>query len=219
METRKIIRWLTLLRYNSIMIFLPEKGLYAITNNDNSLDDVKTVLQGGAVILQYREKTKPDPFHAKKLKTLCTDFKVTFIINDNPQLAKEVKADGVHLGKEDGSYNKTRELLGDKAIIGISCYDSLDLAIEAENQGANYVAFGSFFPSKTKQNTRRPDLDLLKQAREKLSIPIVAIGGITPENGRPLVEAGADYIAAIHGVFGQSNPELAAKKYTKLFKD
>ncbi len=201
------------------MIPLPKKGLYAITSNNDSLDHVETVLQAGTVILQYREKIKPDPEHTKKLKKLCTNFKVTFIINDNPQLAKEVKADGVHLGEEDGSYDETRQLLGDKAIIGISCYDSLDLAIEAEKQGANYVAFGAFFPSKTKQNTRRPDLDLLIQAREKLSIPIVAIGGITPENGRPLVEAGADYIAAIHGVFGQDDPELEAKKYTKLFKD
>ena len=200
------------------MHFTHKKGLYAITSNNDSLDDIKTVLQAGSVILQYREKTKSDPNHAKKLKTLCTDFKVTFIINDNPQLAKEVKADGVHLGEEDDSFHETRELLGDKAIIGISCYDSLDLAIEAEKQGANYVAFGSFFPSKTKQNTRRPDLDLLKQAKGKLSIPIVAIGGITPKNGRPLVEAGADYIAAIHGVFGQSDPELAAKKYAALFE-
>ncbi len=198
---------------------LAAKGLYAITSNDDSLDDVKFVLQAGTTILQYREKINPDPSHAKKLKKLCTDFNVTFIINDNPQLAKEVEADGVHLGEEDGSYDETRQLLGDKAIIGISCYDSLDLAIEAEKKGANYVAFGSFFPSKTKQNTRRPDLDLLKQAREKLSIPMVAIGGITPENGRPLVEAGADYIAAIHGVFGQEDPEAAAKKYTELFKD
>ncbi len=201
------------------MISFPKKGLYAITSNDESLDNVKTVLQAGTAILQYREKIKPDPDHAKKLKNLCTDFKVTFIINDNPQLAKEVEADGVHLGEEDSSYDETRELLGDKAIIGISCYDSLDLAIETEKQGANYVAFGAFFPSISKQNTRRPDPDLLKQAREKLSIPIVAIGGITPENGRPLVEAGADYIAAIHGVFGQNDPELAAKKYTELFKD
>ncbi len=197
---------------------IPKKGLYTITSNNDSLDDVKTVLQTGIAILQYREKINPDLDHAKKLKKLCADFKVTFIINDNPQLAKEVEADGVHLGEEDGSYDKTRQLLGDKAIIGISCYDSLELAIEAEKQGANYVAFGSFFPSKTKQNTRRPDLDLLKRAREKLSIPIVAIGGITPENGRPLVEAGADYIAAIHGVFGQTDPELAAKKYAALFE-
>ena len=201
------------------MILLLQKGLYAITSNNYSLDDVETVLQAGAIILQYREKTNPDPDHAKKLKKLCADFKVTFIINDNPQLAKEVEAGGVHLGEEDGSYDETRQLLGDKAIIGISCYDSLDLAIEAEKQGANYVAFGAFFPSKTKQNTRRPDLNLLKQAREILSIPIVAIGGITPENGRPLVEAGADFIAAIHGVFGQNDPELAARKYTELFKD
>ncbi len=201
------------------MMFLPEKGLYAITSNNDSLDHIETILQARTAILQYREKINPDPDHAKKLKSLCEDFKVTFIINDNPQLAKEVKADGVHLGEEDDSYDETRELLGNEAIIGISCYDSLDLAIEAEKLGANYVAFGSFFPSKTKQNTRRPDLELLKQARKKLSIPIVAIGGITPENGRPLVEAGADFIAAINGVFGQDDPELAAKKYTELFKD
>ena len=201
------------------MCFLSVKGLYAITSNNDHFDDVKTVLQARTSILQYREKINPDLDHAKKLKKLCKEFKVTFIINDNPQLAKEVKADGVHLGEDDGSYEETRKLLGDDAIIGISCYDSIELAIEAEKQGANYVAFGAFFPSKTKQNTRRPDLDLLKQAREKLSIPIVAIGGITPENGRPLVEAGADYIAAIHGVFGQDDPELAAKKYTELFED
>ncbi len=201
------------------MISLLKKGLYAITNNNDPLKNVEAILKAGTVILQYREKTNPDPKYAKKLILLCRNHKAIFIINDDPHLAKMIGADGVHIGEKDGSYQQARKLLGKKAIIGISCYDSLELAIEAEQLGANYVAFGTFYPSKTKQNTRRPNLDLLTQAKKKLSIPIVAIGGITPENAPPLIAAGADYIAAIHGVFGQSDPGKVAKEYKELFEE
>ncbi|MFK8069155.1 MAG: thiamine phosphate synthase [Gammaproteobacteria bacterium] len=195
------------------------KGLYAITSNNDSLMAVQAVLQAGTAVLQYREKLKPNIVHARSLKRLCDQNNAVLIINDNPELARAVNADGVHLGEDDESLEQVREILGEDSIIGVSCYDSLGLAIEAEQRGANYVAFGAFFPSKTKQNTRRPDLDLLRKAKKKLSIPIVAIGGITPENASPLITAGADYIAAIHGVFGQSDPSKAAKQYKELFEE
>ncbi len=193
------------------------KGLYAITSNADSLEDVKAVLQAGASCLQYREKTNPDPARARALSALCTEYDTVFIINDDPELAKDVNADGVHLGEEDASFTEARKWLGKDAIIGISCYDSMELARHAEKEGADYVAFGSFFPSETKRNPRRPKLELLRAARNKLSIPIVAIGGITPENAEPLLEAGADFIAAIHGLFGQPDPGDAAKRYIELF--
>lgn len=196
-----------------------QKGLYAIASNTDTLANVKAVLQAGAAVLQYREKRYPDQEHALQLKNLCKLYATIFIINDHPELARAVHADGVHLGERDDIYTDARALLGDDAIIGVSCYDSLTLALDAERQGASYVAFGSFFPSQTKLNTRRPNRDLLKQARAQLSIPIVAIGGITPENGQAIVAAGADYLAAIHGIFGQEDPGAAAKKYIDLFLD
>lgn len=194
-----------------------KKGLYAIASNTDTLANVKAVLQAGAAVLQYREKRYPDQGHALQLKNLCNLYNTAFIINDHPELARDVNADGVHLGEHDDAYTNARALLGDDAIIGISCYDSLALALDAEKQGASYVAFGSFFTSKTKLNPCRPDRVLLKQARAQLSIPIVAIGGITPENGQAIIAAGADYLAAIHGIFGQNDPGAAAKKYIDLF--
>ncbi|MEE9286627.1 MAG: thiamine phosphate synthase [Gammaproteobacteria bacterium] len=204
----------------------PLRGLYAITDNtliapSALLEMVEKVLMGGATVIQYRDKTTDSTRReqeAKALHELCQDHNAPLIINDDIELATMVGAEGVHLGKHDIKYHKTRELMGEGAIIGVSCYDQLNRARKAESVGADYVAFGSFFPSKTKPNTVRATTDLLREARQLISIPIVAIGGITPENGKMLLDSGADLLAVIQGLFGEPNPEDAAKRYSMLFE-
>jgi len=143
---------------------------------------------------------------------------VPLIVNDDPRLAWDIGADGVHLGQDDPPYEEARALLGPEATLGVSCYNSLDRAVSAQRIGADYVAFGRFFPSKTKPRAKQAPLALLREARRQLSIPIVAIGGITPENGSALIEAGADRVAVIEGVFGQPDPEAAGCPYTGLLR-
>jgi thiamine-phosphate pyrophosphorylase len=142
-----------------------------------------------------------------------------FIINDDVTLAKETQADGVHLGREDAAIAQARKQLGSRAIIGVSCYNELARAEQAAAQGADYVAFGRFFPSRTKPQAVPASLDLLREAKKKLHIPVVAIGGITPENGASLIAAGANALAVIEGVFGQADVRAAAERYASLFKN
>lgn len=194
------------------------KGLYAISNNADPISHVQAVLNTGIAMLQYREKSKPDPAFARQLCELCIQYSVPLIVNDDLELAKSIEAHGVHLGEDDHALPEARDQLGQTSIIGVSCYDSIDLALDAEKCGASYVAFGSFYPTTSKKVTRHATTELLLKAREQLSIPIVAIGGITPENGGVLVDAGADMLAAIQGVFGAPDPAAAAKAYTALFK-
>jgi thiamine-phosphate pyrophosphorylase len=149
---------------------------------------------------------------------VCRQHGVLFIINDDVTLAKETRADGVHLGREDVPLAEARKLLGTRAIIGVSCYNELARAQAAQKQGADYVAFGRFFPSRTKPQAVQANLDLLREAKRKLHIPVVAIGGITPENGASLIAAGADALAVIEGVFGQADVRAAAERYARLFK-
>ena len=182
------------------------KGLYAITESDsnNLLKNVTLALQGGVRILQYRNKnadTAQQVIEASALASLCKEYNVCFIINDNIQLAKQVKADGVHLGRDDGSIDEARAVLGDDAIIGVTCYQDIERALEAEKLGANYVAFGRFFASPTKPNAPQADIELLQQARQQLSLPICCIGGITVQNADRLIENGADMIAVISSLF------------------
>jgi thiamine-phosphate pyrophosphorylase len=143
---------------------------------------------------------------------------VLFIVNDDVTLAKETQADGVHLGREDASLVQARAQLGPKVIIGLSCYNELARVETAQAQGADYVAFGRFFPSRTKPRAVPANLDLLREAKKKLRIPVVAIGGITPENGASLIAAGADALAVIEGVFGQADVRAAATRYSRLFE-
>ncbi|MCK5809482.1 MAG: thiamine phosphate synthase [Cocleimonas sp.] len=182
------------------------KGLYAITESDsnNLLKNVTLALQGGVRILQYRNKnadTAQQVIEASALASLCKEYNVCFIINDNIQLAKQVKADGVHLGRDDGSIDEARAVLGDDAIIGVTCYQDIERALEAEKLGANYVAFGRFFASPTKPNAPQANIELLQQARQQLSLPICCIGGITVQNADRLIENGADMIAVISSLF------------------
>jgi thiamine-phosphate pyrophosphorylase len=201
-------------------------GLYAIADT-KYLDDARLIeavtqaIAGGARVIQYRDKkhaTVERTRQASELVALCRQHGVLFIINDDVTLAQETRADGVHLGREDVPLAEARKLLGTRAIIGVSCYNDLARAQAAQKQGANYVAFGRFFPSRTKPQAVQANLDLLREAKRKLHIPVVAIGGITPENGASLIAAGADALAVIEGVFGQADVRAAAERYARLFK-
>lgn len=139
---------------------------------------------------------------AGPLQEICAGRDVAFIVNDSVPLAKRIGADGVHLGQEDGDVKEAREILGREAQIGVTCHASRHLAMEAGENGADYVAFGSFFPSSTKPSEHRPEPELLAWWQGIFEIPCVAIGGITPENCKPLVEAGADFLAVSHAVWG-----------------
>jgi len=200
-------------------------GLYAIADTQY-LDDARLlpavgeVIAGGARVIQYRDKKHTVVDRARQateLASLCRKHGALFIINDDVELAKQVLAAGVHLGREDASLEQARAQLGPQPIIGVSCYNDLARAVRAQAEGADYVAFGSFFPSRTKPQAVRAGLELLCEAKQKLHIPVVAIGGITPENGAHLLAAGADALAVIEGVFGQVDVRAAAERYARLF--
>lgn len=198
----------------------PNKGLYIITHGDNILDDTKAALDAGAKVVQYRDKssdTEKRQHEAMHLQALCHRYEVPLIINDDISLAKQINANGVHLGADDGDIASAREHLGDKALIGVSCYNTLALALSAQQQGADYVAFGRFYPSQTKPQTVQADLPLLLEAKQQLQLPIVAIGGIKASNALPLLNAGADLLAVINAVYGQPDAYNATKKLTNIF--
>jgi thiamine-phosphate pyrophosphorylase len=144
---------------------------------------------------------------AEPLQAICAAREVAFIVNDSIGLAKRLGADGVHLGQQDGDPREAREALGREAQIGVTCHASRHLALEAGERGADYVAFGSFFSSETKASEHRPELELLEWWQQVMEIPCVAIGGITPANARPLVEAGADFLAVSNAVWGGDEAE------------
>jgi len=201
------------------------RGLYAITpsafvSTDALLTDVGQALSGGASVIQYRDKESSLTVRettASSLVTLCHDYNAMLIINDDVELAKSVNADGVHLGQTDVAVEVARERLGGQKIIGASCYNSLELVQSAVSRGADYVALGRFFPSVTKPLVEGVSIDVLRHARRQVTVPIVAIGGITAQNGAPLIDAGADMLAVIDGVFGQQNIVQAASEIAALF--
>ncbi len=205
---------------------MPNRGLYAITDTDLSRGrdfarDMRQCLAGGARIIQYRDKTGERDRRRREaeiLRALCSEYQAILLINDDLELAAETGADGVHLGREDASLEQARRVLGDTAIIGLSCYNELERARRAVAGGADYLAFGRFFPSRIKPGAVQAEPSLLRQVRAEFGDPpIVAIGGITPDNGRVLIEAGADYLAVIHGLFGQPDIRAAAQAYHSLF--
>ncbi len=184
------------------------------------LDQVAQAIAGGARLVQYRDKT-PDT-HARRrrasaLTDLCRSARVPLIVNDDLELAAAVCAAGVHLGRDDGDCAGARARLGPDAIVGVSCYDRLELALAAERAGASYAAFGSFFLSSVKPGAVRPGAELLTRARERLHIPLVAIGGITPQNAASLIAAGADMLAVVTGLFAAADIAAAARSYAQLF--
>ncbi|MHB1677257.1 MAG: thiamine phosphate synthase [Sulfuriferula sp.] len=201
-------------------------GLYAITretdNTPHLLASVAAALQGGASAVQYRDKSGDagrQHEQASELLLLCQRKNVPLIINDSLRLADLVGADGVHLGRDDGSVHEARIILGHDKIIGVSCYQSLTLALAAQAAGADYVAFGSFFPSVTKPGAMRAELALLRQAARVIHRPIVAIGGVTLQNAESLIMAGADAVAVISALFDSDNVADVAWQFTDLFID
>ena len=197
------------------------RGLYAISDGPRHdlLEVCTSALEGGARVLQYRDKTRDAARRldeARAMQALCARFGVPLIVNDDVELAAAVDAAGVHLGEEDGDLAPARARLGAQAIIGVSCYDSLERARHFAAAGADYLAFGAFFPSPTKPHARRAPTGLLREARG-FGKPLVAIGGISADNARGLVEAGADCIAVISALFGAQDVRAAARGFASLF--
>ena len=199
-----------------------KRGLYLITPDDpdpSQLFARTRPLLAFASCLQLRNKAMDaDALRVAgiALRSACKDAGVPLLINDDAALAAELGADGVHLGEHDGDIASARRLLRDDAIIGASCYDDIERARRLAAEGASYLAFGAFFPSPTKPNARRASLQLLRDSAH-LGLPRVAIGGITPDNAPSLVDAGADLVAVISGVFDAPDPVAAARAYLSLF--
>jgi thiamine-phosphate pyrophosphorylase len=199
-------------------------GLYAITPDEQNTDvlvtKVEAALQGGVSVLQYRNKFanhKLQTQQARALLPLCRQYHVPFIINDSIKLCLTLDADGVHLGADDGNLVEARARLGTGKIMGASCYNRFDLAVSAQQAGADYVAFGACFASSTKPHAPVATLDLFKQAQSALTIPSVAIGGITLENAPLAIAAGANSIAVINAIFSADDVKLTTQQFTKLF--
>ncbi len=195
--------------------------MYAITDGPrvDLLAVAREALDGGAVVLQYRDKTRD---HARRLRevsalaVLCRAFDIPLIVNDDVELARACGAAGVHLGEDDPDIAGARAVLGSGAIIGASCYDSLQRARDAAQAGADYLAFGAFFPTSTKAVARHATPSLLRRARQ-FGLPLVAIGGITPDNGGPLIAAGADFLAVVSALFDAKDVRAVARRFASLF--
>jgi len=201
------------------------RGLYVITEDlrlgpGRLVAAVEAALRGDARIVQYRDKSADYQRRldeARALKALCDRYRVPLLINDDLELASDCAAAGVHLGRDDPDVPSARAQLPAGSLIGVSCYNRFELAEQAAMQGADYVAFGSFFPSPTKPQAVRAQPELLRRARRELAIPAVAIGGISPENGAALVQAGADMLAVISAVFAAPDIEAAARAFASCF--
>ena len=203
----------------------PRRGLYAITPDETDtqrlFERIEPVLEAGVVLLQYRNKIADAALRldqALMLQLLCGCYGVPLIINDDVVLAKTIAANGVHLGQHDADIAAARALLGSNVIIGVSCYDSLDRAQSLAQAGANYLAFGAFYPTATKPDAPRAHPELLGEA-QRLGLPLVAIGGIRPQNVRALRDAGADLIAVIAGLWDAPDPVAAAQAYVTAFNE
>ncbi len=201
-------------------------GLYAITDENlipeaDFVATIEKVLAGGAAIIQYRDKSsnKERRFEqASALRKLCDKHHSILIINDDIALAKSVNADGVHLGMDDMAIQEARSLLGNDAIIGVSCYNQLERAREAQRLGADYIAFGAMYVSPTKPKAAAATPALIAESKEQIELPVCAIGGITENNAQEIIDAGADMIAVISGLFGARDIEAAARTLAGLYE-
>lgn len=210
------------------------RGLYAVTpdeeNTDVLLAKVEAALRGGINVLQYRNKRaghKLQTQQARAILPLCRQYQVPFIINDSIKLCLTLDADGVHLGGDDGNLAEARARLGANKILGASCYNRLELALAAEQAGADYAAFGACFASGTKPGAPVAPLQLFAQAKQAVSIPLVAIGGISLENAKQAVAAGADAIAVVGALFNHEDANLrfvqdavaeSARRFSQFFQ-
>lgn len=201
-------------------------GLYGLTDaglmpdDTRMLEQVEAALRGGMRLLQYRDKSTDHDRRlrqARSLLELCRQYDCPLLINDDVELAYACQADGVHLGQQDGSVAAARERLGPGALIGQTCHDRIDLAHQAIRQGADHVAFGAFFPSRTKPEAQLAPLALLQQARAELAVPVVAIGGISVDNAAHVIEAGADLVAVVQALFGADDVCRQAERFSRLF--
>lgn len=187
-------------------------------------ETLKRALGAGDVAsLQLRLKDVPDDEIRRAVEVLMPIAQradVAFILNDRPDLAQQMRCDGVHIGQEDASYAEARLIVGKDAVVGVTCHDSRHLAIEAAEAGADYVAFGAFFPTTTKEPKARAEIEIVQWWAEMMVVPQVAIGGITVDNARPLIEAGADFLAVSSGVWDHKNgPAAAVQAFNALFAD
>ena len=202
------------------------RGLYAITDpalRGRRIErQVERAIAGGARVIQYRDKEADrsrQKHEALAILAVCRRHGVPLLVNDDVELARAIGADGVHLGQDDTPPERARGRLGPRAIIGVSCYNRLELAQQARAAGADYVAFGRFFASASKPRAVQAEPRLLRTARASLDCPLVAIGGITAQNGRSLIEAGADMLAVIRGVFAADDVTAAARQIGQLFTE
>lgn len=204
----------------------PLIGLYAITDSQlmqttqQLCNSSRAALEGGVKILQYRDKTNNHALRREQalaLRNLCQDYNAALIINDDVDLAIDVAADGIHLGQSDGDLIEARKRLGPEAIIGVTCHDSLAFAKKAEADSANYVAFGAFFKSNTKPNAKPAPMSLLADANSQLTLPIVAIGGITVDNAHQLITKGCHMVAVVHSLFAADDVTKRARAFSALF--
>jgi thiamine-phosphate pyrophosphorylase len=200
------------------------RGLYLVTpdwdDTHKLMKATEAALRGGAALLQYRHKTAGEELRreqAQCLLDLCRSYRRPFIINDFVELCLELGADGVHVGGTDASVAAVRAALGPDKIVGASCYGDLQLARDAHRDGASYVAFGGFYPSRVKKYPVTTSPGIVAQSKAEIALPVCVIGGMTQENSVPLVAGGADLVAAISSVYLAPNPEAAARGFVGLF--
>ena len=200
------------------------KGLYAITpdmaDSNSLLLKTQLAIEGGAFMVQYRSKIQDRDVKMQQcaaILRLCREYKIPCIVNDDVDMCRVLEADGVHLGKKDDNIAEVRSILGEDAIIGSSCYDQLNRAKLAQKEGASYVAFGAMFETSTKPNAPRATLELLREAKSQIQIPIVAIGGITMNNAHDVIETGIDAIAVINSLYESNSIKETAETLSSMF--
>jgi thiamine-phosphate pyrophosphorylase len=200
------------------------KGLYIVTpdwdDTQKLLDTTEMALRGGAALVQYRHKTADEALRreqAERLLELCRRYRRPLIVNDHVDLCLALDAEGVHIGGTDMSVAQVRAILGADKIVGASCYGDLQLARSAHRDGASYVAFGGFYPSRVKKYPVTTPGGIIGESKSEVPLPVVVIGGMTEENAAPLVACGADMVAAISSVYSAADPETAARGFARLF--
>jgi thiamine-phosphate pyrophosphorylase len=200
------------------------KGLYAITpdmaDSNSLLQKTQLAIEGGAFMVQYRSKIQDRDVKMQQcaaILRLCREYKIPCIVNDDVDMCRVLEADGIHLGEKDDNIAEVRNILGEDAIIGSSCYDQLNRAKLAQKEGASYVAFGAMFETSTKPIAPRATLELLREAKSQIQIPIVAIGGITMNNAHDVIETGIDAIAVINSLYESNSIKETAETLSSMF--